>query len=397
MLFLIVASRIMSVHGQHPVPTIRLDPDSHLGGRVGDFFEKVEVIPLETTPQSLFGRIYQMAVTERYFIIQDRETDAVLIFHRDGRFHAKIGKRKEKEYIGFFALDRSTDEIVLPAVSGNDNLLLFYNYEGNLLREQMVNKRGMHTFAFGKGLYAIHPSRPSKRSESSEISYDVVFTEDFQRSVKNLFPYDRQYQAYDGGMPFTFFSDQGDGSFHISPLYTYSIFSVNRDGINQGYRFVFPEKYSLPQGFSSGPEYAETRKGYILDPARENYDRIKELSPSYRHGDWLLFHARKIVHHFSDDAMANLMYNIRTGELYSLSLLLGDSVSNHLPILQRRRQQEMVALYGGSLYTSMPAGAYVKMLEELRENGKQVTSLPKVGKKDNPVLIRSVFKIRTID
>jgi len=55
----------------HPVTTIRLDPDSHLGGRVGDFFEKVDVIPLETTSQSLFGSVAHMEVTEDYFIIHD--------------------------------------------------------------------------------------------------------------------------------------------------------------------------------------------------------------------------------------------------------------------------------------------------------------------------------------
>jgi len=134
LLFLVTAGWSISALAQeHPVTTIRLDPNSHRGGFVGDFFEKVEVIPLETTSESLFGYLHLMEVTEHYFIIQDWQTQAVLLFHRDGRFHVRIGMRRKSEGMGELTVDRTTNEILLPVVG---NLNLFYDYDGRLLREQ---------------------------------------------------------------------------------------------------------------------------------------------------------------------------------------------------------------------------------------------------------------------
>jgi len=375
----------MTAHAQHPVTTIRLDPDNQLGGTVGDFFERVEVIPLETTPRSLFGRMAHMEVTQDYFIIHDGETNAVLIFQRDGRFHAKIVRRKEREYIGHFALDRTTNEILVSVVG---HLILFYDYEGRMLREQKTDIDADRMFAFGHGLYALHPHVSSKIPKNSDISHDLVFTRDFRENLKDMLPYDKKYRFNDY-VSSSLFSSQGDGTFCFSFPYSYNIFAVDSNGISQEYRFIFPEKYSLPLGFSSSPEYLNKRKEYVYNSVARDFDRIIRMAPFYRHGEWLLFHAKNIGYISNT---IDLMYSTKTGMLYATALILGDSVSNYLPILQARNSQNMVALYGGALYTSMPARTYVRMLDQLKEAGKPVASLPEVGRKDNPVLIRAVFK-----
>ena len=70
--------------------TIRIDPAHARGGTASQIFEKVNFIPLETTKESLFGKIDQLAVTKDYFIILDEQTNSILIFKKNGKFHAKI-------------------------------------------------------------------------------------------------------------------------------------------------------------------------------------------------------------------------------------------------------------------------------------------------------------------
>ncbi|MEO9021742.1 MAG: 6-bladed beta-propeller [Ginsengibacter sp.] len=48
--------------------TIRIDPANARGGTTSQIFDEVNYIPLETTKESLFGQIDQLAVTEKYFV-----------------------------------------------------------------------------------------------------------------------------------------------------------------------------------------------------------------------------------------------------------------------------------------------------------------------------------------
>src|SRR5690606_34741442 len=62
---------------------IRIDPATSMGGTVSDIFEEVRFIPLETTKESLFSRIGDMQVTDRYFIIYDHNGNNVVIYTKE--------------------------------------------------------------------------------------------------------------------------------------------------------------------------------------------------------------------------------------------------------------------------------------------------------------------------
>lgn len=74
----------------HPVRKIMIDPENAMGGTAAKYFESVHYIPLETTKESLFGKIFKLQVTDQYYIILDQTTDAILFFNKDGSYHHKI-------------------------------------------------------------------------------------------------------------------------------------------------------------------------------------------------------------------------------------------------------------------------------------------------------------------
>ena len=73
------------------VPKLRIDPAQAYGGVVGDYFDEVNYIPLQTTKESLFGAISNMIVTDSSYVISDNDTRAVLFFKKDsGYFILKL-------------------------------------------------------------------------------------------------------------------------------------------------------------------------------------------------------------------------------------------------------------------------------------------------------------------
>jgi hypothetical protein len=95
--FWLIALHLIGFTQIHPgsglsLDKIMLDPSSGVGGTASQIYDEVDYIPLETTKESLFGEISQLQITDKYFIILDKETDAILFFNRDGSFHHKINK-----------------------------------------------------------------------------------------------------------------------------------------------------------------------------------------------------------------------------------------------------------------------------------------------------------------
>lgn len=69
--------------------TLRLDPLDSSGGTASKIFDEVNCIPLETTKESLFGKIDRLEVIDKCLIILDDNTNSILIFDKKGKFHAK--------------------------------------------------------------------------------------------------------------------------------------------------------------------------------------------------------------------------------------------------------------------------------------------------------------------
>lgn len=387
-IFLFILNVIYScqILAQHPVTKLRIDPDNAFGGNTRDFFEEVNFIPLETNEQSLFGKIYQLEVTDQYYIIYDSETNAILLFHKDGKFHTKINKRKKNEFFSVFALDRKAKEIILPTIG---NLILFYNYNGKLIKEKKSDLAFERLFFVGDSLYVLNQPRLLKKSETSRISHDLVFTKDFKKSIMDFFPFDQKYQIMDYNLPIRLFSDQGDRTCYFSFPYNYNVFGISATGITSEFQFLFPEKYSLPKDFSTGEEFSSIRKEYVFNPLPQNMDKFISLGPFFKYNEWILFEIQKIGGYISN--ARDLLYNLETKKLYSMNLIIGDEISNYFPVLQARKQQRMNSLYDGVLYTSISASSYMTIKKKILEDGLSI-ELPDMEKKANPILIRSVFK-----
>lgn len=390
--FILISILSFSTLFAQPPISLRIDPDNARGGKSADLFEKVNFIPLETTKESTFGRIYNLAVTEKYFIIQDRDTYAVLIFTRNGKFHTKIDKEKVGGYFGTFSLNQEDKEIIIPL----RGFAMVYNYDGKWLRKEQIleNDGGMHYF--NKNVIAYNLSRANSYSNTDEQKFDLVYSNGYHQQTKALFPYNAKYMKYDYNLPTYLFSPQDDGSCFFSMPYEYTASQLNSEGIVQQYKFNFPLKYSLPLNFSTDSSFTGKRKEYIFGNTQNHEQNIQEITPIFKDkaNDYLLFHARKISGLFTNTT--DFLYILKTKTLYGLNRVSGDSTSAFIPVLDSFMGEKMLAYRNQTLYTAIPPN----ILFSIKNNAKNEVKYPaelevlftKGDKKDNPVIIEAKLK-----
>lgn len=386
LLFFIIPFTIL---GQK-LTTIRIDPTLAKGGFTSDLFNKVNFIPLETTSESLFGQITKLETTEKYFIIHDVETNAILFFNRDGKFYKKIKPEKNK-YFGDFSVNESDNTI---SILSSDKLLM-YSLDGMKTNEFPKFSRAERFFSFGNDRYAYNIGRSLSFSSSiEEINHDVIITKN-EQIKKELFPYHTFLSKYDYNIPTHIFSNQGDGTCWFSFPYKYEVNHLNYDGIIETIKFIFPLEYSLPLNFDADSTFRNKRKAYIFSPQEENTKKFKLVSPFFKFEDKIIFYLENISGHFGA-INNNLIYDLKSKDLISLNTIAGDSTSYEIPILNPRFGQRLHSVKNKVLYTSIPSYIFLQLVDKNKEKGMYYSELSEISLKNNSksnvILIESIVK-----
>ena len=100
-----------------------------------DFNCSIHYIPLETTNESLIGKIKKVYLLRDIIIVFDKKTDRILLFHQDGRFIRQIGQRGQgpDEYytLNDIFFEESTELIY--AHERLKNIIFVFNIEGTIV------------------------------------------------------------------------------------------------------------------------------------------------------------------------------------------------------------------------------------------------------------------------
>jgi len=118
---------ILNFEAQHP--------SSFFSERI---FDKIELIPLETTDDCLVGTKPELLSDTQHFFIREQQQQVVLRFDRSGKFLNRIGRRgggpqEFQDDILDFDIDPFAKTVEILAPNGQ---LLRYDYEGRFLSNQ---------------------------------------------------------------------------------------------------------------------------------------------------------------------------------------------------------------------------------------------------------------------
>lgn len=312
--------------------TLRIDPETARGAAVADIFEEVNFIPLETTEESLFGKISRLAVTDNNFIIADWDTMCILIFSKDGKFKAKLNGGMFKNDAGDqqkhtfydFTLNQINNETCISIFSNGKTF--YFDLNGKLIKKTPSN------YVENEG-----PKFPDKtdirshysvKNEKDTLHYEIGLAKD-NKAVANYFPYNLKQRnkdlMYSKGE--SIIDSKIENERFFLSYYNYNIYKLSPQKLSLAYRIIFPAINSLPFDFLDNTAYigADKRKKYF----EENPKAIYTLSNTYKIGNLLFFKTQ--IWDVNEKKNA-LIYHLNTNSLYSIGDLAPDSLSSFLPI-----------------------------------------------------------------
>ncbi|MES2810364.1 MAG: 6-bladed beta-propeller [Bacteroidota bacterium] len=384
--------------------TLRIDPGNAMGGNASDFFEEINYIPLETTPESLYGSIAQLEVVDDYFIIRDDGTRAILIFKKSGKFHAKI------KSASVFSVNRWTKQIVVTNAARNGNA--FYDFDGKYIKTVNYSKQPKERFFYLSDVFFIGPDKMIMYNSSqgfdttdvinykpySRSNFKFITTKDDTKTVDAVgMPYKKEdvtLEGYstDGIGPMSYYGN--DTTFYYSKEFARGIYTVTPNTIKLDYKFMFPLNNSLPADFATNPVYNFKRSEYL----QRNREVIFSVNNVYRVGSNLLFEASAQSSNLED----NLIYNLKTGRLIAFKRISTDASSFYLPLYMPGPTayfdfKGITACDGQNIYTSASSLAMFRAYQEnedknIKYNGVLTDYFKNRNKKDNEVIIQLKLK-----
>lgn len=369
-----------------------IDPANARGGSAIQFFDTVAFIPLESTRESIFGEIWKMEVTEDYYIISDMNTNAVLIFQKNGKFHAKItGKILKGRIAPDFTVDQEQRRIIL-TVSGMSKKLYWLDFDGKLIKTTAIPEYPFSMASLNAATLLYSPwVFVKKAAETDSVNYHIKYLDD-STVVKQFLPFHPR-TVLTGGItlnykPNCFYYSGLRGNLLFVGENNYNIQVLNDTGLQKVYSLVFPLDKSLPVGFRADKQYEKSPDAYFRDhPAIIHSLRNVYLAPNS-----LLFETVKGTF-FDNDRL--LAYNLRTGNIISLRRISSDSSSCFLPFF---------AMNGGILASDHKCiYATVSSMEMFREMELNKSRRPvyppglqtyfdRESRKSNPVIVQLQLK-----
>jgi hypothetical protein len=386
----------MTTHAQE-MTTLRIDPATAIGGSASQVIKDISFTILESKNESIFGSIDQLEVTPEYYIILDRQTSAILIFDKSGKYHSKIKQDKENKdgfrFLYRFSYDKFNQLIRIPG----DGEAYGYNTDGKFVKKIKTYSYGFDMLNIAKGKTAGHSYGANRRNKDS-IAYQLVIVDEQGISQKYL-PYNFKYaplesrdMLYSGQS--TLHSTDDTAALFVHP-YDFKVYYLSAHTFYPAYQFVFPMSQTLPQSFLTDTTLSGKRVAFF----ENNKTIFYGMDGVYKMGNNLFF--RPCSYGGRRDGF---IYNLASKHLISLDKITPDERTHFLFITDTRvggvdfANHNFLATDSTSFYTSYSSLVLFQQKEAL--TAKKPAYPPALlayfqdskNKKGNPVIIKVTFK-----
>lgn len=371
--------------------TIRIAPEAARGGQVSDIFDSVSFIPLESTKESEFGEINQLIVTDKYYIILDnRTTNCILIFNKDGKFQTKISDWKghvpnflsnkpyisDGKWINYISYDNQNHVIEVKLYQNNDSTTYEFDLNGKLIKKIKKTWGESDQWLNLKNNDRIHLHSISKTyfKDKTIDAFNQIDIINHDSTINSFWPIDTAYpliynysgQNYMANYGLTFYKDTVA---LLSFPGSYDVYEVTPNAIEKRYKFIFPENLYLPDSLRSIKAFSK----YKI------YKHPHIFSTKTIQVGNLLF-----IRAFDVRENDTYIYNLLNGSITNFSKIEPDKTSYFLKICDASEggvnysNKGFYLSDGKSIYTAYP-GKYLSQQfgEEIAKSIKNNTPLKK--------------------
>ena len=403
-----------------------LDPSMAVDTSFSSIFEDVEIIPLETNRESVFGIVKQLLVTDQYFVILDPDTDAILFFDKKGRYLAKYRNRQSRYRINFIQLDRQNNALLVFSQNKNYNIsasklqdyllqgatkelperihsIRLYLHDLNLLRSEELKTPAYlltNPIWLGHNQFAFSFVK-SNAANKDTLDYQLQVVDD-NGLVKSFFPYNKKTDSVFNGRnawQCSFSATLNDSIWLLTKPFDSVVYSLTPTSIAARYKVIVPRR-NVPE-MPFGMESVSFFDGESFIVSSPNSGRGGGGSSA------IGFNANNIGHVFSLDQFLFFsirqsfiydyyIYDKKNGSIYNYKELKPDSSNYMFPLTGA-----ILASDQSGIYQSVTARTlFRKKKNAAKLKWKYQASLDRfynsAKETDNPVLIRIKPKEQTV-
>jgi len=386
-----------------PVEEIRVSPEHAMGGNVSDYLEHIQYFKLEKPNNGWIDQIETAYAVAGRLILIDDINSKMYIYGSEGNLirdnfadpaairanYITNNIDNRSLYISKFNKEKENDRGI---VLDGDR----YNLQGEwqeefILCTQEVNGKPT-TFGscvkLNDSTWAFYES--PRNSHFKGMDTPLVFRTDSTITpilrIDTLSVDFRKIKMYTGSGFFTSVLN-GEMVAYYSHPFSYEVVEISSIGIEKIYKFVLPQKHTVPENIYELPEYQEnTPLSYFQDIDR-NHPLIREIDNIIRYRDYLLFS-------FDSYSVGGYYaYSLKDKELVNIRHLVPDESNGFMPLFSRMNSQ--LFSDGEYLYSIVYAQ---EINESIRDfYGREKRTVPNWIKDltdyDNPILVR--FKLKS--
>ena len=328
-----------------------------------ELFSDIQVIPLETTPESLIRDITQIKFFEGRYYIHDYRRSQIFVFDREGRFQFALNEKGDGpgQYLNLsdFAIDTARRNlVVLCAVS---NALFFYDLGGKFIeKKRLPDIAGAYSsLQFqNKDTIAFFTYDYDNRLKFYSLSKNKIIDEYFHEEKKDIFCKDV--------FPFPH---------SLCRSLTNTIYSLSKTTLTELYHWDFGnlnndiEKLEFPSGWNQQEKIQYAKDAYSSKSV--NYV-IEFHGQNSRYRYAMVVRKNKYIQLFYDGKKQSLLQFERTKEGLQL-----------YPIY-----------FGEDFILCTPEGGLPldDIFPEKLRNEEQRRIIQSHSEEENPILIKYVFK-----
>ncbi|WP_316846454.1 6-bladed beta-propeller [Pedobacter psychrodurus] len=410
LMFYSLMSTILTVGAfAQELPKIRINPVQAYGGKVSEYFEKVEYIPLETSKKCMLGYVTRLIVTDSSFVVYDADTHSVYFFTLLGKFITKIkGKAESLGENIEFNNSLNCIEFSRGARSSHTREKKYYSKSGKLIdnnNEAPSSSKNPEMLPFGNGYFALANGCfiPNLKSVKDSIVYRL---ETYKNDIlyKSLLPVNqKENEAICAINGFLMLPERVDGNaFYISTPLDYKVYHVDKDDAKPVFQFVFPRERVFAKEILTSHDkelIKATAEKYFLNP---DPLKIMNVSNIFYKGDNLFFKINPRIYVSSGGSeiehQYNFIFNTTTEKLVSLERLVGDGSNYFLPIFNERMKVEGLNEFEkGVYYSNISSFNMFASLEATKDKKPQYPAtlqdyFKTQNRKSNPVIVRMKLK-----
>ncbi len=357
-------------------------------GSLDNWISIQKIIPLETTPEALVGRISGLAQSETGILITSGRNNLLMIYNPDGSLRSKIQKQGKGpgEYSMITGQDwietqnrnssKNDDyEIVLSDIYGKK--LVFYTADGTFISEAR-GPAGLHSIgSLSASHIACHIGRFNFGGETEDLQSQLIVLNRDGELVKSYFPYEIPL-TYEMGIGISQGINGGLSYFKMMDPTIYQINSDLTSGINWKFDFgnLAPDTIQLFKPGSQGQEKLQqmSKSNPFVDIAQIHQTKnTLMLGAYYKRSGYIIF-------------LNNNSHNMIT--------MIRDS-SGHIGSCKSLPIKPAQSTYQESFIYSTPAIDWLETIEkldidQLKKLRKQIPGFKEaesLSEEDNPILI----------